>query len=162
MPSHFAFHSHHILYNYVRNIVLILASWVEHIMQISDWCDKAKMINLIIWMMTAIFILLSMTLPLWQVLYCERLNGHYGVAVFILSNFLSSFPLLVVVVGTSGPIIYFMVKFTSDFSHYAYSVLNLLGCIAVIESLMMIVPSLVPNFLMGIITGAGIMVKCCL
>ncbi|RWR93781.1 ABC transporter G family member 15-like protein [Cinnamomum micranthum f. kanehirae] len=92
-----------------------------------------------------------------KVFYRERLNGHYGVAVFILSNSISSFHFLVVVVGTSGTIIYFMVKFTSDFSHSAYSALNLLGCIAVIESLMMIVASLVPNFLMGIKTGAGIM-----
>lgn len=93
--------------------------------------------------------------------YSERLNGHYGVAVFILSNFLSSFPYLVAVAGSSGTITYFMVKFHTGFSHYAYYVLNLYGCIAVVESLMMIVASLVPNFLMGIITGAGIMVKRC-
>ncbi|XXG83569.1 hypothetical protein AAC387_Pa10g1296 [Persea americana] len=92
-----------------------------------------------------------------KVFYGERLNGHYGVAVFIISNFLSSFPYLVAVAGTSGTITYFMVKLHSGFSHYAYYVLNLFSCIAVIESLMMIVASLVPNFLMGIITGAGIM-----
>ena len=88
--------------------------------------------------------------------YHERLNRHYGVAVFILSNYLSSFPFLVAVAGTSGTITYFMVKFHSDFSHYAYIVLNLFSGIAVIESLMMIVASFVPDFLMGIITGAGI------
>ncbi|KAJ8622721.1 hypothetical protein MRB53_031250 [Persea americana] len=91
-----------------------------------------------------------------KVFYHERLNRHYGVAVFILSNYLSSFPFLVAVAGTSGTITYFMVKFHSDFSHYAYIVLNLFSGIAVIESLMMIVASLVPNFLMGIITGVGI------
>ncbi|KAA8549786.1 hypothetical protein F0562_001470 [Nyssa sinensis] len=88
--------------------------------------------------------------------YRERLNGYYGVAVFILSNFFSSFPFLVAVALCTGTITYHMVKFRSGFSHYAYFCLNLLSCIAVVESLMMIVASLVPNFLMGIITGAGI------
>ncbi|RWV90168.1 hypothetical protein BHE74_00055399 [Ensete ventricosum] len=41
----------------------------------------------------------------------ERLNGHYGVAVYILSNFLSSSPFLVAIAFTTGSITYFMVKF---------------------------------------------------
>lgn len=92
-----------------------------------------------------------------KVFYRERLNGYYGVAVFILSNFLSSFPFLVAVSFVTGTITYFMVKFRDGYSHYAYFCLNLFGCIAVVESCMMIVASLVPNFLMGIITGAGIL-----
>ncbi|KAI3971714.1 hypothetical protein MKW92_010298 [Papaver armeniacum] len=51
----------------------------------------------------------------------ERLNGHYGVAAFVVGNTLSSIPYLLMI------------------SH-----------------LMMIVASIVPDFLMGIITGAGI------
>ncbi|XP_068662780.1 ABC transporter G family member 15-like isoform X1 [Aristolochia californica] len=92
-----------------------------------------------------------------KVFSSERLSGHYGVAVFILSNFLSAFPFLIAVALSSGAITYYMVKLHSGFSHFVYFVANLFGCIAVIESLMMIVASLVPNFLMGIITGAGIM-----
>uniref|UniRef100_A0A5B6ZBB7 ABC transporter domain-containing protein n=1 Tax=Davidia involucrata TaxID=16924 RepID=A0A5B6ZBB7_DAVIN len=91
-----------------------------------------------------------------KVFYRERLNGHYGVAVFILSNYLSSLPFLVAVSLCTGTITYHMVKFRTGFSHYAYFCLNLYGCIAVVESLMMIVASLVPNYLMGIVTGAGI------
>ncbi|KAJ4978973.1 hypothetical protein NE237_009753 [Protea cynaroides] len=87
----------------------------------------------------------------------ERLNGHYGNAVFILSNFLSSFPYLVVISLATGTITFYMVKFRPEFLHYIFFCLNLFGCIAVIESLMMVVASLVPNFLMGIIAGAGIM-----
>ncbi|KAJ0976111.1 hypothetical protein J5N97_018076 [Dioscorea zingiberensis] len=86
----------------------------------------------------------------------ERQNGHYGVAVFILSNFLSSFPFLAAVSIASGTITYLMVRFHKGFSHYAYFTISLYGGVAVIESIMMIVASLVPNFLMGIITGAGI------
>ncbi|XP_057956183.1 ABC transporter G family member 15-like [Malania oleifera] len=91
-----------------------------------------------------------------KVFYRERLNGHYGVTVFILSNLLSSFPFLVAVALSSGTITFYMVKFRTEFSHYVFFCLNLLVCIAVVESCMMVVASLVPNFLMGIVTGAGI------
>ncbi|KAG6629904.1 hypothetical protein I3843_14G117800 [Carya illinoinensis] len=91
-----------------------------------------------------------------KVFYRERLNGYYGVAVFILSNFFSSFPFLVAIALSTGTITYYMVKFRPGFSHYIFYSLNLYISISVIESLMMVVASLVPNFLMGIITGAGI------
>ncbi|KAK6138315.1 hypothetical protein DH2020_027899 [Rehmannia glutinosa] len=86
----------------------------------------------------------------------ERLNGYYGVGVFILSNFLSSFPFLVVVSAITGTITFYMV-FREGFTRYVFFCLNLFGCIAMVESVMMIVASLVPNFLMGIITGAGVL-----
>ncbi|XP_028758819.1 ABC transporter G family member 12-like [Neltuma alba] len=91
-----------------------------------------------------------------KVFYRERVNGYYGVAVYILSNFLSSFPFLVAIALTTGTITYNMVKFRPGFVHFLFFTLNIFGCITVIESLMMVVASLVPNFLMGIITGAGI------
>ncbi|CAL9071458.1 unnamed protein product [Musa acuminata var. zebrina] len=86
----------------------------------------------------------------------ERQNGHYGVAVYILSNFLSSSPFLVAIAFATGSITFFMVKFRKGFSYFAYFTTSIYASIAVTESLMMIVSSLVPNFLMGIITGSGI------
>ncbi|XP_038701081.1 ABC transporter G family member 15-like [Tripterygium wilfordii] len=88
----------------------------------------------------------------------ERLNGYYGVSAYILSNSISSSPFLVAIAWISGTITYSMVKFHPgfSFSHYVFFCLNILFCIAVIESLMMVVASLVPNFLMGVVTGAGI------
>ncbi|KAL6966562.1 ABC transporter G member 15 [Sarracenia purpurea var. burkii] len=91
-----------------------------------------------------------------KVFYGERLNGHYGVGVFILSNLISSFPFLVAISFSTGSITYYMVKFRPEFSHYLYFCCNLFLCIAVIESLMMVVASLVPHFLMGVIIGAGL------
>nr|QMS43325.1 ATP-binding cassette transporter G family member 13 [Medicago truncatula] len=90
-----------------------------------------------------------------KVFYKERLNGYYGIAVYILSNFLSSFPFIAVMSFATGSITYYMVKFRSEFSHLLYICLDLLGCIAVVESSMMIIAALVPNFLMGLIIGAG-------
>ncbi|CAA7405913.1 unnamed protein product [Spirodela intermedia] len=92
-----------------------------------------------------------------KVFYYERLNGHYGVSVYILSNYLSSFPFLFVMCLCTGSITYNMAKFRPGFIYWAYSTLVLFASIASIESLMMIIAALVPNFLMGIITGAGVM-----
>lgn len=101
---------------------------------------------------------LSFSFPI-QVFYKERLNGYYGVGVYILSNFLSSFPFVAVMSIATGTITYYMVKFRTEFSHYVYICLDLIGCIAVVESSMMIIASLVPNFLMGLIIGAGYIVS---
>ncbi|KAF8009227.1 hypothetical protein BT93_J0271 [Corymbia citriodora subsp. variegata] len=90
-----------------------------------------------------------------KVFHHERLNRHYGIAVYILANFLSSFPFVVVMSFASGTITYYMVKFRSEFSPCLYVCLDLFSSIAVVESCMMIIASLVPNFLMGIILGAG-------
>ncbi|KAJ6895701.1 hypothetical protein NC651_022040 [Populus alba x Populus x berolinensis] len=91
-----------------------------------------------------------------KVFYREKLNGYYGVTVFILSNYLSSFPFLVSIALLSGTICYYLVKFRSGFNHYVFFCLNIFGSISVIESLMMVIASLVPNFLMGLITGSGV------
>ncbi|PKA55374.1 ABC transporter G family member 15 [Apostasia shenzhenica] len=92
-----------------------------------------------------------------KVFYHERKNGHYGVAVYAISNFLSSFPFLLAVSVVTASITFFMVKFGRDFSQYAYFTISIYVGMSVVESIMMIVSSLVPNFLMGIITGAGVL-----
>lgn len=94
-----------------------------------------------------------------KVFYKERLSGYYGVSVYIISNYVSSFPFLVAISGITGSITYNMVKFRPGFSHWAFFCLNIFFSVSVIESLMMVVASLVPNFLMGLITGAGIIVS---
>lgn len=52
-----------------------------------------------------------------------------------------------------------MVKYHSGFSHFTYAFLDLLISISVVESCMMVVAALVPNFLMGVVVGAGIIVS---
>uniref|UniRef100_A0A0A0KH28 ABC transporter domain-containing protein n=2 Tax=Cucumis sativus TaxID=3659 RepID=A0A0A0KH28_CUCSA len=90
-----------------------------------------------------------------KVFHKERLNGHYGIAVYTLSHFLSSFPFLAFMSFASATIVFYMVKFETEFSRYVFISLDLLSSIAVVESIMMIIASLVPNFLMGVIIGAG-------
>lgn len=86
----------------------------------------------------------------------ERLNGHYGVTAFVISNTLSAMPFLIMITFISGTICYFMVRLHPGFIHYLFFVLCLYASVTVVESLMMAIASIVPNFLMGIITGAGI------
>ncbi|KAB5516893.1 hypothetical protein DKX38_027541 [Salix brachista] len=86
----------------------------------------------------------------------ERLNGHYGVAAFVISNTLSAMPFLIMITFISGTICYFMVNLHPGFDHYVFFVLCLYASVTVVESLMMVIASIVPNFLMGIIIGAGI------
>ena len=95
-----------------------------------------------------------------QVFHRERFNGHYGVSAFVISNTLSALPFLMLITFLSGTICYFMVRLHPGFVHYLFFVLSLYASVTVVESLMMVIASVVPNFLMGIIVGAGIQVNC--
>eukprot|EP00249_Psilotum_nudum_P009030 c21663_g1_i5 orf=492-1811(+) len=86
----------------------------------------------------------------------ERLNGHYGVASFVVANTLSSIPYLLLISAIPGAIAYFLADLHHGANHFLYFVLTLFSCMILVESLMMMVASIVPDFLMGIITGAGI------
>ncbi|KAI3845461.1 hypothetical protein MKX03_023396, partial [Papaver bracteatum] len=86
----------------------------------------------------------------------ERLNGHYTVAAFVIGNTLSSIPYLLLISLVPGVIAYYLVGLHKGFEHFLFFILLLFVCMMLVESLMMIVASIVPDFLMGIITGAGI------
>ncbi|XP_004504817.1 ABC transporter G family member 1-like [Cicer arietinum] len=86
----------------------------------------------------------------------ERLNGHYGVTAYVIGNTFSSIPYLVVVSVIPGAIAYYPPGLQKGYDHFLYFICNLFACLMLVESLMMIVASIVPDFLMGIITGAGI------
>ncbi|XP_057417854.1 ABC transporter G family member 1-like isoform X2 [Lotus japonicus] len=86
----------------------------------------------------------------------ERLNGHYGVTAYVIGNTFSSIPYLLLVSIIPGAIAYYPPGLQNGYDHFLYFLAVLFSCLMLVESLMMIVGSIVPNFLMGIITGAGI------
>lgn len=86
----------------------------------------------------------------------ERLNGHYGVAAFVISNTISATPFIILITFLSGTICYYMVGLHPGFLHYLFYVLCLFASVMIVESLMMAIASVVPNFLMGVVIGAGI------
>ncbi|QCD84124.1 ATP-binding cassette [Vigna unguiculata] len=86
----------------------------------------------------------------------ERENGHYGVTAFVIANTLSSIPFLLLVTLIPGVIAYYLPGLQNGLEHFVYFICVLFSSLMLVESLMMIVASIVPNYLMGIITGAGI------
>lgn len=104
---------------------------------------------------------LSAVISSWetQASYRERISCHYGEAVFVLSNFLSSFPFLVILSISSGTILHYMVQFHPGFSHYCHFCLSLFCCVSIVETCMMVVALLVPNVLMGMGVGTALIVS---
>ncbi|XP_059313766.1 ABC transporter G family member 1-like isoform X2 [Lycium ferocissimum] len=86
----------------------------------------------------------------------ENLNGHYGCCAFVIGNTLSSMPYLLLISLVPGAIAYFLTGFQNGFEHFIYFALVLFTGMMIVESLMMNVAAIVPNFLMGIVVGAGI------
>ena len=77
-------------------------------------------------------------------------------AAFVISNTLSSAPYLALVSLLPAAMAYYLAGLQRGFEHFIFFSLVLYMCMLLVEGLMMIVASIVPNFLMGIITGAGI------
>ncbi|KAJ7552491.1 hypothetical protein O6H91_06G057500 [Diphasiastrum complanatum] len=91
-----------------------------------------------------------------KVFHHERLNGHYGVFTFILANTLSSLPFLLLIAMVSSSVTYYMVGLHPGLDRFIYFVSCLFASLLVVESLMKAIASVIPNFLVGIILGAGI------
>lgn len=79
--------------------------------------------------------------------------------MFVLSNFISSLPFLVLLSMSSGTIIYYTVKFHPGFSQYTYFCINIFCCVSIVETCMMVVALVVPNILMGIGVGTSVIVS---
>nr|XP_043638291.1 ABC transporter G family member 1-like [Erigeron canadensis] len=86
----------------------------------------------------------------------ERLNGHYSVGAFVIANTLSSTPFLLLVSVIPAVLTYYLPGLREGFNHFVYFTVVVFSCMLLVESLMMVVASLIPNYLMGIIVGAGI------
>ncbi|KAL3814394.1 hypothetical protein ACJIZ3_015662 [Penstemon smallii] len=86
----------------------------------------------------------------------ERLNGHYGALAFVVGNTISSTPFLLLISAIPGAITYFLSGLHRGNVNLSYFTLVLFACMMLVESLMMIVASIMPNFLLGLIVGAGI------
>ncbi|KAJ6289973.1 hypothetical protein OIU78_025818 [Salix suchowensis] len=91
-----------------------------------------------------------------QVFERERLNGHYGATSFVIGNTFSATPFLLLISLIPAAIAYYLSGLHKGYEHFLYFASTLFACLFLVESMMMAVASIVPNFLMGIITGAGI------
>ncbi|KAI5070109.1 hypothetical protein GOP47_0014452 [Adiantum capillus-veneris] len=87
----------------------------------------------------------------------ERLNGHYGVAVFVMANFLSAFPFVLLLAIIPGTILYTMTSLHPGFDHFLCFIVSLIATLSVEEALLMAVASMASDFLTGMIAGSGVM-----
>ncbi|XP_016168246.1 ABC transporter G family member 11-like [Arachis ipaensis] len=87
----------------------------------------------------------------------ERLNGHYGVTAYTISNTLSSVPFLLLMSLIPGAVVYYLVGLYQRHQEFIYFTSILFVSVFLVEGLMMIVASIVPNFLLGIIFSTGIL-----
>uniref|UniRef100_A0A0E0H5E8 ABC transporter domain-containing protein n=1 Tax=Oryza nivara TaxID=4536 RepID=A0A0E0H5E8_ORYNI len=86
----------------------------------------------------------------------ERMSGHYGATEFVISNTLSSIPYLGLISIIPGAIAYYLTGLQRGIDHFIYFAAVLWACTMLVEGLMMIVAAVVPDFLLGIITGSGV------
>ncbi|KAL8234627.1 hypothetical protein R6Q59_020727 [Mikania micrantha] len=91
-----------------------------------------------------------------KVFQCERLNGHYGVGSYVISHAISSTPYLLLISLIPGAIAYSFIGLQRQPEEFIYFELVVLMAMLLVECQMMIVAAIVPNLLMGIISGAGV------
>jgi hypothetical protein len=88
----------------------------------------------------------------------ERLNGHYGVASFVVASTVSSAPYLFLISAFPGTLAYILADFHHGFMHFLYFILTLYSCMLLAEGLMMMIASIIPDFHLAVAVGAGIQV----
>ncbi|KAI5075196.1 hypothetical protein GOP47_0009272 [Adiantum capillus-veneris] len=79
-----------------------------------------------------------------KIFICELLNGHYGVAVFVMANFLSAFPFVLLLAVIPGTILYTMTSLHPGFDHFICFSVTLIDTLSVEEGLLMAVASVSP------------------
>ncbi|QCD84117.1 ATP-binding cassette [Vigna unguiculata] len=87
----------------------------------------------------------------------ERLNGHYGVAAFVISHTLSPIPYIVLMSLIPGVMTYYLSGLHTGLEQCIYFSSVLFACILWVESLMMVVSSIFPNPNTGITVSGGVM-----
>ena len=84
------------------------------------------------------------------------MNGHYGVTAFLIGNTFSAVPYMLMVSLIPGGIIYYFSGLHQGLEHFVYFTCVLFAIVMWVESLMMVVGSILPNFLMGVVAAGGI------
>lgn len=87
----------------------------------------------------------------------ERMNGHYGVAAFVISNWTSSFPFTFLLALSPSIILYNLGGLHHGFDHWVFFFMTLVAALSIVESLLLAISSIAPDFLVGLIAGSGIM-----
>ncbi|PNT60606.1 hypothetical protein BRADI_5g02010v3 [Brachypodium distachyon] len=91
-----------------------------------------------------------------QIFEKERLSGHYRATEFVIANTVSSIPYLGFISILPAAIAYYLTGLQRGIDHFVYFAATIWASMMLVEGLMMIVAAIVPDFLLGIITGSGV------
>ncbi|XP_058764375.1 ABC transporter G family member 1-like [Vicia villosa] len=86
----------------------------------------------------------------------ERLNGHYGVTAFLIGNIFSAVPYILMISLIPGGIAYYLCGMHKGLEHFVYFISLLLAIVMWVESLMLVVGSISPNYVIGMFITGGI------
>ncbi|XP_047070942.1 ABC transporter G family member 1-like [Lolium rigidum] len=86
----------------------------------------------------------------------EWLTGHYGATEFVIANTLSSTLFLGLISILPAAIAYYLVGLQRGIDHFSFFAATLWACSILVEGMMMIVAAIVPDFILGVVTGSGI------
>ncbi|XP_047068481.1 ABC transporter G family member 1-like [Lolium rigidum] len=86
----------------------------------------------------------------------EWLTGHYGATEFVIANTLSSTIFLGLISILPAAIAYYLVGLQRGIDHFSFFAATLWACSILVEGMMMIVAAIVPDFILGVVTGSGI------
>ena len=91
-----------------------------------------------------------------QVFERERLNGHYGVTAFLMGNIFSAVPYMLMVTLIPGGIAYYLCGLHKGLGHFIYFTSVLFAIVMWVESLMLVVGSISPNYVIGMFIAGGV------
>lgn len=84
------------------------------------------------------------------------MNGHYGVSAHLIGNTLSAIPYMLIISLIPGGIAHYLCGLHKGLEHFLYFTSLLFGTMLWVESLMLVVGSISPNYVMGMFIAGGI------
>ncbi|KAH1050032.1 hypothetical protein AAZX31_08G068700 [Glycine max] len=86
----------------------------------------------------------------------ERLNGHYGVTAFLIGNIFSAVPYMLLISLIPGGIAYYLCGMHKGPERFFYFTSLLFAIVMWVESLMLVVGSICPNYVIGMFLAGGV------
>ncbi|CAJ1936090.1 unnamed protein product [Sphenostylis stenocarpa] len=86
----------------------------------------------------------------------ERLNGHYGITAFLIGNIFSSVPYMLMISLIPGGIAYQLCGLHKGIDRFFYFSSVLFAIVMWVESLMLVIGSISPNFVIGMFIAGGV------
>ncbi|KAM0823819.1 hypothetical protein ACQ4PT_070605 [Festuca glaucescens] len=86
----------------------------------------------------------------------EWLTGHYGATEFVIANTLSSTLYLGLISILPSAIAYYLTRLQRGIDHFFFFAATMWACTILVEGMMMIVAAVVPDFILGVVTGSGV------